>query len=382
MTRDPAFIEECAEIRRALQAHATLASLRTSRGWTVLETRIGRVLDALRRLKPNAPPAPPADPARVRAVHWNIEHGNRYEQVERELFTHPKLQRADIVMLNEVDLGMARSGNRDVAGDLAAALGLHGVWAPMLIETTLGRDDDPLMAQGRENLEGLFGLAILSRWPIGEVRAVELPSPERIQFELERMYGRHVALVAVIERPGAPFVAVSVHLEVHRTRMHRAAQMVALLEALRHEGRPVLLAGDFNSHTFDRGHWWYPMVGASVLFLHSDGDLEKRLLYADRGGSHEWLFDGLRDAGFEWERFIERGPTLQLRFDRLEEARGPLRLLGGPGRSVLAWAERRARLRLDWFAGRGWRDGRGFTVSGLDGPGKASDHAPIAAEFA
>jgi hypothetical protein len=48
---------------------------------------------------------------------------------------------------------------------------------------------------------------------------------------------------------------------------------------------------------------------------------------------------------------------------------------------LLAHAERRAAFRLDWFAGRGWRGGRGYTVRGLDGPGEASDHAPIVAEF-
>ena len=44
-------------------------------------------------------------------------------------------------------------------------------------------------------------------------------------------------------------------------------------------------------------------------------------------------------------------------------------------------AERRGSLRLDWFAGRRWGGGRGITVTGLDGPGKASDHAPSTAEF-
>jgi hypothetical protein len=51
------------------------------------------------------------------------------------------------------------------------------------------------------------------------------------------------------------------------------------------------------------------------------------------------------------------------------------------GERVLAWAERRAALRLDWFAGRGWAGGHGITVQGVSGPGKASDHAPIVAEF-
>jgi len=40
-------------------------------------------------------------------------------------------------------------------------------------------------------------------------------------------------------------------------------------------------------------------------------------------------------------------------------------------------------MRLDWIATRGFRDdaGSGETVAGLDGPGRASDHAPIVAEL-
>src|SRR5262249_2076071 len=155
---------------------------------------------------PAAPPRPPADPARVHAVHWNIEHGNWYEQVERALMTHPRLAGADLLFFNEIDLGMARSGNRDVAADLAAALGLHSIWAPLYLESTHGRDDDARMAAGASNQEGLFGIAVLSRWPLGAARLVELPSPEEVQYDIERMYGRTAGLVVEIQRPDAPFV--------------------------------------------------------------------------------------------------------------------------------------------------------------------------------
>jgi hypothetical protein len=96
---------------------------------------------------------PERDPARLRAVHWNIEHGNWYPQVESALREHAELAAADLLTLNEVDLGMARAGNRDVAGDLAQALGLHAVWAPLFLETTPGRHDDVRAAAGRPNQE-------------------------------------------------------------------------------------------------------------------------------------------------------------------------------------------------------------------------------------
>lgn len=379
--RDPTLLEECRALRRAVEPNPTIEALRATAAWPALEARLRRLLGAPRVLPAPAPPPPPADSSRVRAVHWNLEHGNEYAQIERALLTHPDLRDADLVLLDEVDLGMARSGNRDVAADLARALGLHGVFGALFLELTPGRDDDLRFAARRENEESLFGVAMLSRWPIAGARVVDLPSPERIQFDVERMVGRHVALVATIERPRAPFVAVATHLEVHRTRAHRAAQVRVLAEALRGEAHPVILAGDFNSHTFDRGLWHAPLAGALALLLTPGGALRRRLLHPEEGPAREPLFDELRGAGFDWEPFVDHEPTLQLRFDRLDELRTLFGPAHGLARRLLARAERRARLRLDWFAGRGWQGGHGSTVPGLDGPGRASDHAPLVAEF-
>jgi endonuclease/exonuclease/phosphatase family metal-dependent hydrolase len=381
MSRDPAFLAECQELKRAVERHATLAAMRAAPEWSVLEPRLRRILTTVRRHAPGHAPGAPADPVRVHAVHWNVEHGNWYEKVEDALLHHPQLEGADLLLFNEIDLGMARAGNRDVTADLCQALGRHGVWAPYFLETTLGRDDDPACAAGRENQESLFGAAILSRWPIGAARLVELPSPEAYQFDVERMVGRHAAIVAEILHPTRPFVAVSAHLEVHRTRALRAAQMRVLLEALRDEQRPILMSGDFNSHTFDRGRPWDPLFGAAVLMLTLGPLLRRRLLYPDRGGTRERLFDVLRDHGFTWEPYVDHRPTLALRLGRIDELYYFPAWFRRASQGLLDWAERRGTLRLDWFAGRGWGGGRGVTVEGLGGPGKASDHAPLVAWF-
>jgi len=379
--RDPALLEECRALRRAVEPYATCEALRDASEWPALEARLQRLLGTPRFLPAPSPPPPTPDPTRVRAVHWNVEHGNEYAQVERALLTHGALRDADLVLLNEVDLGMARSGNRDVAADLVRAVGLDGVFGALFLELTPGRDDDLRFAARRENQESLFGVAVLSRWPIAAARIVDLPSPEHIQFDVERMVGRHIGLVAEIERPGAPFVTVSAHLEVHRTRAHRAAQVRVLADALRGERRPVILAGDFNTHTFDRGLWHAPLAGALALLLTPGRALKRRLLHPDKGPAREPLFDELRDSDFEWAPFVDHEPTLRLRFERLDELRTLFGPAHGLARRALVRAEQRARLRLDWFAGRGWRDGRGSTVPDLDGPGRASDHAPLVAEF-
>ncbi|HKA62115.1 MAG TPA: endonuclease/exonuclease/phosphatase family protein, partial [Methylomirabilota bacterium] len=167
----------------ALRRHSTLAALHASPEWPALAPRLAALLATIRRVGPDRAPAPARDAGKLRAVHWNIEHGNRYAMVEGALREHPALSDADLVTLNEVDLGMARAGNRDVATDLARALGLHGVWAPLFLETTHGRHDDAHAAAGRENQESLFGMALLSRWPITAARIAVLPSPHRFQFD-------------------------------------------------------------------------------------------------------------------------------------------------------------------------------------------------------
>jgi endonuclease/exonuclease/phosphatase family metal-dependent hydrolase len=387
MSRDPALLDECRALQKELERYRTHRELRSPAAWQALGPRFSRLLGGVRRHEPRVLPTSPARTMRVRAVHWNIEHGNRYAEIEQALLTHPKLQAADLYFFNEIDLGMARAGNRDVLGDLAQALGRYGVWAPMFLETTVGRDDDHVTAGIAANEESLFGVGMLSRWPIGEVRVVDLPSPEALQFDLERMVGRHVLLIAEILRPGAPFVAATAHLEVHRTRRHRADQVRVVVDVLRDETRPIILSGDFNTHTFDRGLWHSALNAGRVLLTSPTPRVRHRLLYPDRGHHREPLFDVLREAGFVWEPYVDHAPTLQLRFDRVDEARAWdwLARLASP---MVRWATRRGALRLDWLVGRGWRNAsdppgaHGRTVQGLDGPGRASDHAPIWAEFA
>lgn len=381
MSRDPLYLAECRALAEAVRPFPTIEALQGSAAWQDLCPRFEKLLRAVRRFDPPAGPGPARDPGRVTHVQWNIEHGNWYAQVERALLSHPELAGADVITLEEVDLGCARAANRDVAFDLAAALGLHAAWAPLFLETTLGRDDDVRMAAGRANEEGLFGIAVLSRWPLGEARVIELPSPKKLQFDLERMVGRHVALAVEVRHPARPFVAVAAHLEVHRTRRHRAAQARRVAAALGHEKRPVVLAGDFNTHTFDRGLWHSALHGAAALLVMPGGALRERLLRPDRGFAHEPLFDALREAGFTWEPFNDFTPTLQLRDERLEELQALPPLVRTPARAVLNWAVHRGALRLDWICGRGWRGGEGRTVRGLDGTGLASDHAPIVAEL-
>jgi len=380
--RDPALVAEAHALCAAFADFPTLATLQAAPEWPAWSARLTSLLATVRRHEPARTVDAPASNT-MRIAHWNIEHGNRFDAIAEALATHPSLVDADLVTLNEVDLGMARSGNRDVAGELAARLGHHAVWAPLFLEGTRGRDDDALTAVAEPNHESLFGLAVLSRWPLGEVRVLPLPGPEHALFDRERMLGRFIALVVEVRHPVTPFVAVTAHLEVHRTRAHRAIQMRHVLASLVNETRPIVLSGDWNTHTFDRGTPGAVTSAAWPLLAWPDRALVERFTRPDRGRHAEPLFAELAAAGFAWAPHHDAEPTLDMRFGRLGEVHAmpaPLRAFVTRG---LERIERRARLRLDWIATRGFdsADPAPATVRGLDGPGRASDHAPITASL-
>ncbi len=68
-------------------------------------------------------PAPPLEgPSSprdfLRVTSWNIQRGHAIDGIKAFLQEHAILRYADIILLNEVDLGMARSGNRHVAAEI------------------------------------------------------------------------------------------------------------------------------------------------------------------------------------------------------------------------------------------------------------------------
>jgi endonuclease/exonuclease/phosphatase family metal-dependent hydrolase len=350
-----------------------------------LRARVDALFDVRRERAPRV--VPPASPRRasVRVVHWNIEHGNHADGVRDALLTHPVLRGPDVVCLNEVDLGMARSGNRDVAFELAETLGFFAAWVPMFLELGAGRHDDVRLAAGRSNRESILGVALLSRWPLRDVHVVPLPVRYLAEFGFRelRMIGRHVALIAEVVHPAAPFRVATSHLTVHGAVRDRAAQMRALLAALPGDGVPTILTGDFNTHTHDRTSFVDSVRG----FLHLLGPrnrVRERFLFPDHPvhAPREPLFGALARAGFAWRPFMDDLPTLRLHFDRLPE----LEFLPGPLHCAVLRALRplsaRAMMRLDWIAARGCGGGRGETITGLDEePRYVADHRPVVAEI-
>jgi endonuclease/exonuclease/phosphatase family metal-dependent hydrolase len=155
---------------------------------------------------------------------------------------------ADVVALQEVDRGLPRTGGVDQVAELAARTGLHGVFAPAL----LGDPDTRWTAVGDGDAGGAgYGVGLLSRVPLRDVRRVALPGGgdgQRSPRASLRNPGwdrePRVALVAALEVGGAALRVATAHLSYLPWRglaqLRTAAAAVAALDG------PAALIGDLN----------------------------------------------------------------------------------------------------------------------------------------
>jgi endonuclease/exonuclease/phosphatase family metal-dependent hydrolase len=278
-----------------------------------------------------------AGPA-LRVAEWNIERGENFDwvvlalkagkpfrtQVQKD---DPKisakdldkaavearnLSQSDVLILNEVDWGMKRSGYRDVARTLASALKMNYVYAVEFAEIDpfkLGTDqltaddvgndtglqktlNDELKADPKR-YKGLHGSAILSRYPISNVSVLRLPVChdwfadeaasiskiekgkrlgsdkiflEKIEREMRR--GGRITIVADLEIndiPGGTLTVVNTHLENKCTPECRRKQLNAILDTIQSEKTPVVLAGDLNTTGADASNLSLAYIAKSKL---------------------------------------------------------------------------------------------------------------------
>ncbi len=125
-------------------------------------------------------PEPPANAGGsdyVRAVAWNIERGNIFEGITDALENHPDLKDKDLYLLTELDYGMARSGNRFVAQDLAKKLKLNYAFAPVYIALQKGSGVES--ESTGENTKSIHGLAIFSKYPLKNLQHGRASERER-----------------------------------------------------------------------------------------------------------------------------------------------------------------------------------------------------------
>lgn len=372
-----------------LKKYETLDRLYASDFFETAGDRLREVLETPHSLR--AETAKPKLRDFLRIAHWNIERGNYFEGVLDGLLHHPELRYADLILLNEVDVGMVRTGNRHVAADLARALEMHFVYGAEYIELTKGIREEVFLPG--ENASGLHGNAILSRYPLSNARLIPLPCCfEPFTFH-EKRFGRRIGLVADVKIGGAVLTAVTTHLEVRNTPACRARQIRAIMDQIEKwklDG-PVVFGGDFNSNTFARGTLLRTTRGAIRMLATSSAKLRESLLHPER--EHEPLFAQLSRHGFALEGFNDFEPTARVKVKGVEDLNFLPEFFKRIAIRTIPAYHSLLPMRLDWIAARGLLplgDGemtdqrsktdsrRAHTLPGLELDGRPlSDHDPI-----
>jgi endonuclease/exonuclease/phosphatase family metal-dependent hydrolase len=287
----------------------------------------------------------------VDVVSWNINRGRHIEGILEAFRSDAVLKNAGIILLNEVDVGFARSGNRNVFRELASRLNFHGVYTTGYLTLTRGARED-LLADG-ENLIGSQGNAILSRFPIKRVARLGLPLLKTRFGWREHQIGTDAAVAAEIELPdGKTVVAICVHLEVFTNREERAGLIHHLLgEAEKHFSRDHLwiLGGDFNTGVFSLRNK-RAAIGDALKFMMSRSKPWKNPF------RNEPLFELLEKQGFLYRDLSDLNrPTSVYDSKHSTERQKYREFIPAPIFKVIESALTKAgrlELHLDWLAAR------------------------------
>ncbi|MBI3264305.1 MAG: endonuclease/exonuclease/phosphatase family protein [Acidobacteria bacterium] len=214
----------------------------------------------------------------LRVVTWNIERGVQFDRI---LTTLQGLD-ADIVLLQEVDMFCPRSGWRDVARDLADALGMNWQCAGEFQE----------IGESRGGVPALTGQAVLSRYSIEEPGVIPFKAQASpFRWRLNPFQPRRGGRIAFRVRT-AGIVVYNVHLESGGNEKLRRKQLDEVLaDQARNvpDATPVIVAGDFNNEDVIRSSMFSPLSGAAfadALF----GDHVHRRTSIRHSHPIDWIF--------------------------------------------------------------------------------------------
>jgi endonuclease/exonuclease/phosphatase family metal-dependent hydrolase len=197
----------------------------------------------------------------IMATAWNLERGIKLDGIIRALAEHPVLSKSDVLLLTELDYGMARTGNRNVAREIASSLGMNYAFAPCYLNLAKGSGLEA--RAGGTNLQALHGNAILARFPLERAHSVALPNGKDKMRGNEKRLGSQRAVIADLMHPAGAVRVVSVHLDAHSTQRHRHLQMKLILDHLDRLSPqlPVVIGGDWNTTTYNSKRGLYAIAG-------------------------------------------------------------------------------------------------------------------------
>jgi endonuclease/exonuclease/phosphatase family metal-dependent hydrolase len=169
-------------------------------------------------------------PSEFKIVSYNIRwrSGDDLKKLNKLLQEDPEIGSAAILALQEVDRKKKRTGNSNVAKLMADELGMHYAWAA----------PPPPKAGDEEET----GVAILSVYPLSDVRRIVLPheGPNK---------RRRVGIGATIDVHDQKWRVYSVHAETRISTDKKIEQFKAILDDLAQypSDMPAIVMGDFNT---------------------------------------------------------------------------------------------------------------------------------------
>lgn len=172
----------------------------------------------------------PSAPQEIKIVSYNIRwrSGEELKKIIELLQNDPEIGGAAILGLQEVDRRKKRSGNNNTVKIIADELGLHFAWAA------------PPSAKPKDEEE--TGVAILSVYPLSDVRRIVLPhnGPNG---------RRRVALGATVEIENRRWRVYSAHAETRISVDKKLEQFKAVLDDLAQypSDMPAVVMGDLNT---------------------------------------------------------------------------------------------------------------------------------------
>lgn len=293
-------------------------------------------------------PSVPGTGPQARAVVWNLGGCLHYEGILDTLRNHPLLSRADFYFLPAVDIGMARSENRNVARSLALELGCYYYYANCYLNLP------SLKAKENPNPLGLEGNAILSRYPLTNLRIVSLANSVDPMRGATKKIGCDKVLLADVKLGEKMLTLACVRLAGLSSQAQRAQQMASILKRFSDERiqHAILVAGDFKTSTYNcRAPLNFFFSVFNKYFRGADYIREEHHTFPEKHFARQ-LFDVLKSHGFHYEDLNELGTgtvngEVQDIFTFAVLNRSWFRhlvkiMLGGEGKPLT--------LKYDWFA--------------------------------
>lgn len=239
----------------------------------------------------------------IRVAAWNLE---------RCLFPEASAQAmagADIVLLSEMDDGMARTAQRHGTAEIATALGMGYAYAVEFLELGLGSPIERDFCHDTHNDRGFHGNAVLARSSLTQPFAIRLHGHRQWFSDPEQpRLGERVAVGAVVATNAGPLLTISTHLESACAAPHREAQVAGLINLIdtAFPDLPVLIGGDLNTGNHAEGDWraegLFKVARAAGFTIHGGPE--------DRPTTRPSLLTRFPERAMKLDWFLARGLEL------------------------------------------------------------------------